>query len=143
MAFKKQDFKKMIRAGFHKGESLSAEELQNYEASQSNRKMEEVTDEVIDSFARPSHVTVFKILLGVLLAASIIIFSVSFLKYTELQKRKAALEDKVDELEMEIDELQYLIGVPKDDYEYMVRIARERLGLYFPDETIYYNGTNK
>ena len=138
-----EKFKKLKRAMLHKGESLSAEELENYEASKSDRKMEEVTDEVIGSFARPSHVTVFKILLAVLLASSIVIFSVSFMRYTELQKRREALEDKVAELEMEIDELQYLIGVPKDDYEYMVRIAREKLGLYYPDETIYYNGTNK
>ena len=138
-----EKMKKIKRALLHKGESLSAEEIKSYEESRPHKKMEEVTDEVIDSFARPSHITVFKILLAVLLTSSIVIFSVSFMRYTELKKRKEALEDKVAELEMEIDELQYLIGVPKDDYEYMVRIAREKLGLYYPDETIYYNGTNK
>ena len=67
--------------------------------------MEEVTDEVIDSFARPSHITVFKILLAVLLTSSIVIFSVSFMRYTELKKRKEALEDKVAELEMKIEQI--------------------------------------
>lgn len=105
--------------------------------------MEEITGDVVESFSRPNHVAVFKILLAVLLVASIVIFSVSFMRYTELQRRKQTLESKVEELELEIDELQYLIGVPKDDYEYMVRIAKEKLGLYYPDETIYYNDANK
>ncbi len=105
--------------------------------------MERITGDVVESFKRPSHITIFKIMLAVLLIFSIVIFSVSFMRYTELQKRKQALEREVEELEAEIDELQYLIGVPKDDYEYMVRIAKERLGLYYPDETIYYNNTNK
>lgn len=105
--------------------------------------MEEMTDDVLESFSRPSHVAIFKILLVVLLVASIVIFSVSFMRYTELQKRKQALEAKAEELELEIDELQYLIGVPKDNYEYMIRIAREKLGLHYPDETIYYNDANK
>lgn len=126
-----------------KSESLSEQELKNHEESVPNREMEKVTGEVIESFSRPSHIAIFKILMAVLLIFSIVIFSVSFMRYTELQKRKQVLEKKVEELELEIDELQYLIGVPKDDYEYMVRLAREKLGLYYPDETIYYNDTNK
>ena len=126
-----------------KGESLSDEEKKNYEEAISNDKMEDVTNEVIKSFSTSSYTTVFKILLGVLLISSIVIFSVSFMRYTELQKRKQVLENEVKEIEAEIEELQYLIGVPKDDYEYMVRMAKQKLGLYYPDETIFYNDTNK
>ena len=126
-----------------KSESLSAEEQKSHDESLKNREMEEITDDVVESFSRPNHIAVFKIFLVVLLVAAIVIFSVSFMRYTELQKRKVALEAKVAELELEIDELQYLIGVPKDSYEYMVRMAREKLGLYFPDETVYYNDANK
>ena len=126
-----------------KGESLSEEEKKNYEEAISNDKMEDVTNEVIKSFSTSSYTTVFKILLGVLLISSIVIFSVSFMRYTELQKRKQVLENEVKEIEAEIEELQYLIGVPKDDYEYMVRMAKQKLGLYYPDETIFYNDTNK
>ena len=105
--------------------------------------MEDVTGDVIKSFSSSSYTAVFKILLGVLLISSIVIFSVSFMRYTELQKRKQVLENEVKEIEAEIEELQYLIGVPKDDYEYMVRMAKQKLGLYYPDETIFYNDTNK
>lgn len=135
--------KKIRQKIAEKNESLSAEEQKSHDEGIKNREMEQMTGEVVESFSRPNHVAIFKILLVVLLVASIVIFSVSFMRYTELQKRKAALEVKVAEIEHEIDELQYLIGVPKDSYEYMVRMAKEKLGLYYPDETIYYNDANK
>ncbi len=129
--------------GTKKSESLSEEELKNYEEAISDGEMEHLTRDVAESLKTPSHSLTFKILLGVLLVSSIVIFTASFMRYSELQKRKEVLQREVDELELEIEELQYLIGVPHDDYEYMVRMAKEKLGLYFPDETIYYNDSNK
>ena len=136
-------FSKIKEIVDQRGGSLSEEEKKSYEEAISNDKMEDVTGDVIKSFSSSSYTTVFKILLGVLLISSIVIFSVSFMRYTELQKRKQVLENEVKEIEAEIEELQYLIGVPKDDYEYMVRMAKQKLGLYYPDETIFYNDTNK
>ncbi len=100
--------------------------------------MEEAARDVAESLDKPSYKTGFKIILSVLLISSIVIFTASFLRYSELQKRKEVLEGEVEAIENEIEELQYLIGVPKDSYEYMVRMAKEKLGLYYPDETIYY-----
>jgi cell division protein FtsL len=78
----------------------------------------------------------------ILLAVSIGMFVTSLMKYSELQREKAALEQKVEEYQNEIERLEYLIDCPVD-YDYIVRIAREKLNLYLPDDIIYYNDTNK
>ena len=80
--------------------------------------------------------------LAILLAVSIGMFVTSLMKYSELQREKEALEQKVEEYENEIERLEYLIDCPVD-YDYIVRIAREKLNLYLPDDIIYYNDTNK
>ena len=80
--------------------------------------------------------------LAILLVVSIGMFVTSLMKYSELQREKEALEQKVEEYENEIERLEYLIDCPVD-YDYIVRIAREKLNLYLPDDIIYYNDTNK
>jgi cell division protein FtsL len=80
--------------------------------------------------------------LAILLVVSIGMFVTSLMKYSELQREKEALEEKVEEYENEIERLEYLIDCPVD-YDYIVRIAREKLHLYLPDDIIYYNDTNK
>ncbi len=80
--------------------------------------------------------------LAILLVVSIGMFVTSLMKYSELQREKEALEEKVEEYENEIERLEYLIDCPVD-YDYIVRIAREKLNLYLPDDIIYYNDTNK
>jgi cell division protein FtsL len=80
--------------------------------------------------------------LAILLVVSIGMFVTSLMKYSELQREKAALEQKVEEYQNEIERLEYLIDCPVD-YDYIVRIAREKLNLYLPDDIIYYNDTNK
>ena len=83
-----------------------------------------------------------RLALAILLVVSIGMFITSLMKYSELERQKEALEDKVEEYEAEIEELEYLIDCPVD-YDYIVRIAREKLNLYLPDDIIYYNDTNK
>ena len=43
----------------------------------------------------------------------------------------------VDSLKDEIQRLEYMVDAPLDD-EFKIRIAREKLGMCFPDEIIYY-----
>ncbi len=85
---------------------------------------------------------VARILLAVLVITAIATFTTALMKYSELQREKAALEDKVNEYEAEVEKLEYLIDSPVD-YDYIVRIAKEKLNLYLPDEIIYNNDTNK
>lgn len=84
---------------------------------------------------------VARILLAVLVITAIATFTTALMKYNELQREKQALEDKVNEYEAEVEKLEYLIDSPID-YNYIVRIAKEKLNLYLPDEIIYNNDTN-
>ena len=83
-----------------------------------------------------------RLMLAVLLIASITVFVTGLMKYSELQKEKEALEQKVEQYENEVEYLEYLLDCPVD-YDYIVRMAREKLGLHLPDEIIYHNDTNK
>ena len=83
-----------------------------------------------------------RLLLTVLLVSSLGLFVTGMMKYSALQREKAQLEERVEELEVEIEELKYLIDCPVD-YEYIVRVAREKLGLHLPDEIVYYNDYNE
>ena len=48
----------------------------------------------------------------------------------------------VDGKQEQVDELKFLIDSPID-FDYIVRIAREKLGLHFPDETIFHKDANE
>ena len=52
------------------------------------------------------------------------------------------MEDQIEDKQEQVDELKFLIDSPID-FDYIVRIAREKLGLHFPDETIFHKDTKK
>lgn len=68
---------------------------------------------------------------------SIIFFVWSIMKYNRMQDEKADKEIYVSQLSEKIDELEYLADMPLND-EYKIRIAREKLGMCFADEIIFY-----
>lgn len=82
-----------------------------------------------------------RVILATLLIGSIALFISGVIKYTELQREKEALEIKKNDLTEEIEELKYFLDHPIDG-EYIIRMAREKLGLNLPGEIIYYNDTN-
>lgn len=85
---------------------------------------------------------VLRLIPAILIVVSLGMFVTGVMKYDELQGRKEELEKKVDAYEYEIEELRYLIDSPID-YDYIVRVAREKLNLHLPDEIVYYNDTNE
>ncbi|MBE6583404.1 MAG: septum formation initiator family protein [Ruminococcaceae bacterium] len=91
-------------------------------------------------FRTPAIKVTVRLALAVLLVVSIVVFVTGLMKYSELQKEKEALELRLEEYENNIEELEYLLDSPVD-YDYIVRMAREKLGLHLPDEIIYYNDT--
>ena len=56
----------------------------------------------------------------------------------EKQEKKEEKEAYVAELKNEIQRLEYMLDAPLDD-EFKIRIAREKLGMCFPDEIIFYS----
>ena len=72
--------------------------------------------------------------------SSIFVFATRLMKYNELKREKEVLKEQIEKEEQEIDKLNRDIAAPMDD-EYIIRVAREKLNLYFPDETIFYGGS--
>ncbi|MBR4013741.1 MAG: septum formation initiator family protein, partial [Clostridia bacterium] len=58
-------------------------------------------------------------------------------KYNEIMESKTEKEEYIAELNNDIDRLEYLVEAPLDD-AYKIRVAREKLGMCFPDEIIYH-----
>ena len=83
-----------------------------------------------------------RVLLGVLVVVSIAIFANSVMRYNQLLEEQRALEEKLAAYEEMKEELQELLNSGQD-YETIVRIAKEQWGLYLPDEEIFYNDRNE
>lgn len=83
-----------------------------------------------------------RVALAVVVITSLAISISCVMKYNQLEAQKAQLEEKLKACNEEIAEVQYLINAPMDE-EYIARVARKRLNLYFPDEVIYYGDINE
>ena len=85
-----------------------------------------------------------RILIGTLVVVSVVVFASSLMKYNALREDYAELLEKKQELGAEKEELEELEELMEENYfEYVVRIAKSKLGLFFPDEEIYYNDLNE
>ena len=115
--------------------------FENSEYEQPDEKSP-VAEAVSTAAKRPLVSTSLKLLLVGLLVASILIFIASFIRYSELQNQKSALSEQIKETEENIEETEYLLGIPLTDKDYIIRIAKEKLGLFLPDEIIYYSDLN-
>ncbi len=74
------------------------------------------------------------------------VFAVSFflwsmMKYNKIMEDKEKNQAYIAQLTDELEELRYLVDAPLDD-AYKIRVAREKLGMCFPDEIIFYTEVN-
>ena len=83
--------------------------------------------------------TAIRIFLALLLLFSVAFFLWSIMKYNEIMEEKEEKEKYILQLIDDIDRLQYLVDAPLDD-SYKIRVAREKLGMCFPDEIIFHTG---
>ena len=84
-----------------------------------------------------------RILIAVLVVVSIVVFASSLMKYNALEEAKAEEIAKLEALGVEKERIEELEQLKRENYfEYVVRVAKEKLGLLFPDEEIYYNDLN-
>ena len=72
-----------------------------------------------------------------LLVFALVYFLWSLMQYNDAMKTKEEKQAYVDGLKDEIQRLEYMVDAPLDD-EFKIRIAREKLGMCFPDEIIFY-----
>ena len=59
------------------------------------------------------------------------------MNYNKVMEEAKQREQKIEKLTDEIEQLEYLIDAPLDE-DFKIRIAREKLGMCFPDEIIYF-----
>ena len=78
-----------------------------------------------------------RVALAAVVVVSLIISVSSIMRFNELEELQAEIEHCNDD----ISEKQQLLNAPVDR-DYIARMARERLGLHFPDENVYYSRTN-
>ena len=72
-----------------------------------------------------------------LLVFALVYFLWSLMQYNEAMEKKAEKQEYVEKLRDDIQKLEYMVEAPLDD-EFKIRIAREKLGMCFPDEIIFY-----
>ena len=65
------------------------------------------------------------------------------MEYSEILNQTERVEQEIRDAQDRVDELQYLIDTPKNDRSFIIRIAREKLGLVLPEEIIYYSDNQK
>lgn len=97
---------------------------------------------VKNGLKQPYAKVILRLMLAVLITVAVALFLSSILKYDSLMREKAELEKEKEALTLEVEELRYLIDCPVD-YDYIVRVAREKLNLHLPDEIVYYNDYNE
>ena len=81
--------------------------------------------------------TVVGVFLAFLLVFAIVYFLWSLMQYNDAMDKKAEKDDYIAELKEDIQRLEYMVDAPLD-YEFKIRVAREKLGMCFPDEIIFY-----
>ena len=80
---------------------------------------------------------VMRLFVVLILIVSFGVFVNRMIRYSELSRQKEQLQSQKAAYEQKIDEINYRLNSPVD-YEDIIRIAREKLGLAFPDDTVYY-----
>ncbi len=80
---------------------------------------------------------VIRVFLVLLLVFALVYFLWSLMQYNEAMEKKEEREAYIAELRDDIQQLGYMVDAPLDD-EFKIRIAREKLGMCFPDEIIFY-----
>ena len=83
-------------------------------------------------------------LFGIAIAALVVYLAVSSMvlqvDITSYQERLTALEQQCADQEIENEQLSERVEQGAD-YDYVIRTAREKLGLIFPEEQVFYNAS--
>lgn len=80
-----------------------------------------------------------KIAIILIIIILLVLSANSLMQYSEILNETAAVEAEIDAAKERVDELEYLIDVPKNDKSLIIKIAKEKLGLVLPEEIVYYS----
>ena len=79
-----------------------------------------------------------RVLLAVMVVASIGVFANSVMRYNALLEEQRELEEQLEAYDELGAELRELLNSDMDR-DYIIQTAKDRLNLFFPDEEIIYN----
>lgn len=65
------------------------------------------------------------------------------MEYSDILNQTENVDKEIVEAQDRVDELKYLIEMPRNDRSFIIRIAREKLGLVLPEEIVYYSDNQK
>ena len=83
-----------------------------------------------------------KVALATLLVAALIISIANVMRVNQLRAQSEELKAEYERLREENKKLQYFLNKEVDE-DYIIEYARDVLGMYFPDEDVYYNDVNE
>jgi len=84
-----------------------------------------------------------KIALILVIVILLVLSANSLMEYSDILNETSRVDAEIQNAQDRVDELEYLIDMPKHDKSLIIRIAREKLGLVLPEEIIYYSDKNK
>lgn len=88
---------------------------------------------------RPSGGLLVRLLLLVILLVATAVFVYRMVSYHELRKEAESLEQRKAALKESIEQMERDLGRELDQEE-IIRIAREKFNLAFPEDTVYFDG---
>ena len=83
--------------------------------------------------------TLVRVFLVLLFVFAVAFFLWSMMQYNEIMEQKRENDAYIEKLSQDVEQLRYLVEAPLDD-AYKIRVAREKLGMCFPDEIIFHTG---
>ncbi len=83
-----------------------------------------------------------KVALASLLIASLIISISNVMRANQLRAQAEEMQTEYEKLKEENRKLQYFLNKEVDE-DYIIEYARDVLGMFFPDEDVYYNDVNE
>lgn len=83
-----------------------------------------------------------KVALATLLVAALVISIANVMRVNQLRAQTEELQLEYERLRDQNKQLQYFLNKEVDE-AYIIKYARDVLGMYFPDEDVYYNNVNE
>ena len=81
--------------------------------------------------------TLIRVFLVLLFVFAVVFFLWSLMRYNEIMDQKEENDARIEQMIEDNERLRSLVEAPLDD-AYKIRIAREKLGMCFPDEIVFY-----
>ena len=83
-----------------------------------------------------------KVALAAVLVAALVISIANVMRANQLRAQTEEMQAEYERLREENKKLQYFLNKEIDE-DYIIEYARDVLGMYFPDEDVYYNDVNE